>query len=296
MADKKKGSVREDAKALREMSEEQLRQANPQQLLSLIAGLKNYKHSVLYYGKLTPEELSKVLDAKHQTGKTLADVPHGKAYERQLATENEVLIAPYDAKNIYLMMYHNEGRDWNPELEGVTDIFNEYYGGGMNGIVFQEMREARGLAYSAAAYYVTPSKKNEKEFYQTYIITQNDKMMDAVNQFHSILNEMPASDAAFQIAKDALTKQLASQRTTKFGVINAYLVAKRKGIDYDLDEKVYNALPGMKLQDIVDFEKQRMANKAYRYIILGDEKELDMQALEKIGPIKRLTQEEVFGY
>ena len=52
----------------------------------------------------------------------------------------------------------------------------------------------------------------------------------------------------------------------------------------------------MKLQDIVDFEKQRMANKAYRYIILGDEKELDMQALEKIGPIKRLTQEEVFGY
>ena len=279
-----------------EMSEEQLRQANPQQLLSLIAGLKNYKHSVLYYGKLTPEELSKVLDAKHQTGKTLADVPQGKFYERQLATENEVLIAPYDAKNIYLMMYHNEGRDWNPELEGVTDIFNEYYGGGMNGIVFQEMREARGLAYSAAAYYMTPSKKNEKEFYQTYIITQNDKMMDAVNQFHSILNEMPASEAAFQIAKDAQTKQLASQRTTKFGVINAYLVAKRKGIDYDLNEKVYNALPGMKLQDIVDFEKQRMANKAYRYIILGDEKELDMEALEKIGPIKRLTQEEVFGY
>ena len=69
-----------------------------------------------------------------------------------------------------------------------------------------------------------------------------------------------------------------------------------RGIDYDLDEKVYNALPGMKLQDIVDFEKQRMANKAYRYIILGDEKELDMEALEKIGPIKRLTQEEVFGY
>ena len=39
-----------------------------------------------------------------------------------------------------------------------------------------------------------------------------------------------------------------------------------------------------------------MANKPYRYIILGDEKELDMKALEKIGPIKRLTTEEVFGY
>lgn len=278
------------------MSEEQLRQADPQQLLSLIAGLKNYKHSVLYYGKLNPEELSKVLDAKHVTAQILADVPQGKPYVRQQATENEVLIAPYDAKNIYMMMYHNEGRDWNPEQEGVVNLFNEYYGGGMNGVVFQEMREARGLAYSASAYYVTPDKKDRKEFYQTYIITQNDKMMDAVNQFHVILNEMPASEVAFQIAKDAATKQLASQRTTKFGVISAYLVAQRKGIDYDLNEKIYNTLPAMKLQDIVDFEKQRMANKQYRYIILGDEKELDMEALEKMGPIKRLTTKEIFGY
>ena len=107
---------------------------------------------------------------------------------------------------------------------------------------------------------------------------------------------MPASESAFQIAKDATIKQLASQRTTKFGVISAYLMAQRKGIDYDLNEKVYNTLPGLKLQDIVDFEKQRMADKACRYIILGDEKELDMRALEKIGPIKRLTTEEIFGY
>ena len=278
------------------MSEEQLRQADPQQLLALLANLPNLKHTVLYYGKLTPDELSKVLGATHKTAKKLADVPQGKPYVRQQATSNEILIAPYDAKNIYMVMYHNEGRDWNSEQEAVVDLFNEYYGGGMNGIVFQELREARGLAYSASAYYVTPSKKGDKEFYQTSIITQNDKMMDAVNQFHVILNEMPASENAFQIAKDALTKQLASQRTTKFSVINDYLVAKRRGIDYDMNEKVYNALPAMKLQDIVGFEKQHMADKAYRYIILGDEKELDMKALEKIGPIKRLSIKEIFGY
>ena len=39
-----------------------------------------------------------------------------------------------------------------------------------------------------------------------------------------------------------------------------------------------------------------MAKKACRYIILGDEKELDMEALEKVGPVKRLTTEEIFGY
>ena len=39
-----------------------------------------------------------------------------------------------------------------------------------------------------------------------------------------------------------------------------------------------------------------MADKNYRYAILGNEKELDMQALEKIGTVKRLTTEEIFGY
>ena len=283
--------------ALRDnMSEQQLKEADPQQLLSLIAGLPNMKHSVLYYGKLTPEELSETLGAIHQTTRVLADVPQGKPYARQEATANEILIAPYDAKNIYLMMYHNENRDWHPEQEAVVDLFNEYYGGGMNGIVFQEMREARGLAYSASAHYVTPSKKDEKDYYQTFIITQNDKMMDAVNQFHIILNEMPASETAFQIAKDAVTKQIASRRVTKTGVLNAYLSAKRLDIDYDMMEKVYNALPSVSLQDIVNFEKEQMANKACRYIILGDEKELDMEALEKVGPVKRLTTEEIFGY
>ncbi len=39
-----------------------------------------------------------------------------------------------------------------------------------------------------------------------------------------------------------------------------------------------------------------MAHKAYRYIILGDEKELDMKALQEYGPVKRLTTEEIFGF
>ena len=69
-----------------------------------------------------------------------------------------------------------------------------------------------------------------------------------------------------------------------------------KGIDYDINERIYNALPNITLQDIVQFEQEQMANKPYRYVILGDEKELDMDALEKIGPIRRLTLEEIFGY
>ena len=39
-----------------------------------------------------------------------------------------------------------------------------------------------------------------------------------------------------------------------------------------------------------------MAHKPYRYVILGDEQNLDIKSLEKIGPIKRISTEEIFGY
>ena len=274
----------------------ELRDICPMDLLDLLRNLKNYKHTVLYYGPMSENEMAEVVTANHLTNKELLDAPTGRHYEMQPTLENEVLIAPYTAKNIYMRMIHNEMRPWNPEDAAVIALFNEYYGGGMNTIVFQEMREARGLAYNAYAAYIEPSYKDQPEYFFTHIITQNDKMMDAVNHFNEILDDMPASEQAFGIAKEALTKRLASQRTTKFGLINAWLSAQECGIDYDIDEKIYKAIPNLTLQDIVKFEKENIANKPYRYVILGDENELDMKALEKIGKIKRLTTEEIFGY
>ena len=71
---------------------------------------------------------------------------------------------------------------------------------------------------------------------------------------------------------------------------------KKLGLDYDLNAKIYRDVQHLTLQDIVRFEQQQMARKSYRYLILGDEKELDIPSLEKIAPIRRLTLEDVFGY
>ena len=278
------------------VSEQQLKDTNPQVFVDLVKKLREYEHSVNYYGPLSVTELTAIIDKTHQTAPKLQPVPQNNYYLRQEAKTNEVWIAPFDAKNIYMRAYHNEGRDWNINEAAVQAVFNEYFGGGMNGIVFQEMREARGLAYNASAYYSRPGRKGEKEMFYTHIITQNDKMMDCVNHFKEITDQLPASETAFGIAKEGLTKQLASLRTTKMGIISRWHSMKQLGLDFDLNKKIYEDLGKVTLQDLVNFEKANMANKPLRYIILGDEKELDMESLSKIGPIRRLTTEEVFGY
>ena len=227
---------------------------------------------------------------------SLKSVPQNKPYVAQATPQNEILIAPFDAKNIYMRMYHNDQHQWNPADAPVQALFNEYYGGGMNTVVFQEMRETRGLAYNAYALYRRPDVKGQPEDFFTHIITQNDKMMDCVSHFHTILDSIPQSEASFKIAKEGLLKQLASKRTTKFALINAWLTARDLGLDYDLNKPIYEAVPALTMKDVVDFEQRQIARKPYRYIILGDERELDMKGLQQYGPVRRVTIAEIFGY
>lgn len=278
------------------MSAQQLKDTDPQTLLDLIRGLANLPHTAIYYGPSSVQTMSTTLNKLHKTPTQWQTAPVNKPYKLQTTPQTEILLAPYEAKNIYMRKYHNEGVQWTPEKAPVEALFNEYFGGGMNTIVFQELREARGLAYNASAYYYSPSKKGDPEYTMEHIISQNDKMMDCIRVFNDITEQMPQSETAFQLAKQSLTKSLQSRRVTKLSLIYYYLRLKKLGLDTDLYESVYNALPALTLTDIAHFEQQHMAQKNWRYIILGDEKELDINALQQIAPIKRLSLEDIFGY
>ena len=278
-------------------TESELKSMKPEQLINMLKTLSNSRDAqILYYGPTELKALKKVIAKNYVMSKQpMLKLPTRK-YEAQTTPQNEVIIAPFDAKNIYMVQYHNENKTWTPEREAIIDLFNEYFGGGMNAIVFQELREARGLAYSAGARYTRPSRPGDKESFYTQIITQNDKMMDCIKEFNTLLNNTPEREAGFNLAKQSLLKSLASGRTNKFAVLSAYVRAQKLGLNEDLNKKEYEMLPKLELKDVVNFAKDNIQNKTYKYLILGNEKELDMKALEKIGTIKRVSTEEVFGY
>lgn len=278
------------------LSDDELKTANPQSLPDMIRGLNKYNHQVLYFGPSTESELLAILSKNHKTPKKMLPVPEGEPFVMQQVSRNETVIAPYDAKNIYMMEIGNEGRKWNDETYPVLRLFNEYFGGGMNAIVFQELREARGLAYSASASYNPPAKKEGTESFIDFIATQNDKMMDCISTFREIIDTIPQSQGAFDIAKQNLMKSIQSERITRSQVLNAYVAMKRLGIDESLNKKVYEALPSITLDDIVRFEREHIVGKPRMRIILGKKDELDIKALEKLGPVRYLTTEDIFGY
>ncbi|MBQ0022426.1 MAG: insulinase family protein [Prevotellaceae bacterium] len=278
------------------MSADELRAANPQVLLDLIRSLSSHQHTVIYFGPATEAEVQALVRKHHKTPKKLLPALENHPYEYQQTPVNEVLLAPYEANNIYFRKYNCSGRQWSVDEAATQALFNEYFDGGMNSIVFQELREARGLAYNSSAFYCSPSKVGNPEYAMEHIISQNDKMGDCISVFADITDHMPQSQSAFQLAQQSIMKSIASQRITRNSVIQSYLEAQKLGIDYSVSKRIYEALPSLSLSDVTRFEQQQMANKPWRFAILGNEKELDMKVLESIGNIKRLSLTDIFGY
>ena len=277
------------------LSESELLAYNPEELTRKVKNLKNYEHQILYYGPLSVKQITDVINKNHAVAETLLPIPEPEKFVEQETNENKVYLAHYDSKQINMAMLH-KGGIFDKSIEVDRNLYGNYFGGGMSGIVFQEMRESRGLAYSAGASYSRPSKPDRSYILNTTIATQNDKMIEAIEAFNSILNDMPESEKAFELTKERIITGIRTQRIIRDGIISSYLSAKEFGYTVDTRKEMFDKVPSMTLKDVKAFQEKYVKNKPYTYCILGDIKDLDIEALKKIGPVITLTQEEIFGY
>ena len=91
-------------------------------------------------------------------------------------------------------------------------------------------------------------------------------------------------------------KNIEKQRYVRMAPISRYVDYRDLGWDHDYMEDVYREVQKMTLDDVVAFQQKHIANRKYRYLILGNENELDMQFLESLGKVKKLTIKDIFVY
>ena len=266
-----------------------------EQLIAAVQALMGKQHEVLYYGPKSEEEVKQLIAENHKAADELA--PLEKNYpKKQLTDQSSVILAQYDANQFYYLQFSNRGEAFDVKNDPAITLYNEYFGGSMNSICFQEMREARGLAYTAQAWLASPSFAGDSYSYTAFIATQNDKMQTAIEAFDEIINQMPESEAAFQIAKDAIISRLRTDRTTGADVLNSYIQLRRLGLSEDRDRQIFEKVQTMTLEDVKATQQQWVKDRPYTYGILGDIKNLDLNFLKTLGPIRTVSQEEIFGY
>ena len=280
----------------RTMSNKELQKITSDELLANIKLLSQAKHRVMYYGPLYLNDLVGTLYIAHKTSDNLIDLK-SEPIPSKAVTKPNVLFAQYDAKQVYYMQYSCREKDkWNLECSPVANLYNNYFSGGMNAIVFQEMREARGLAYSAYSYLASGKLPHHPYYFYAFIATQNDKVQQAVEAFDEIIEDMPRSEQAFELAKSGMLANIESKRTTKMDILWSYLEYEKFGLKEDINKTLYENTQSLTLDDVVKFQQEFIKGRPYTYCILGDKNDLDMAYIGKLGKIKFLSQEEIFGY
>ncbi len=279
------------------LSNAELAALTSEELLGKIRSLADLQHRVLYYGPATHDDLLADLAAHHKVADTPIVPDKGNLVPMVLTPSNSVVMAEYDAAQIYYIQYSNRGEAYDAAMEPSMYMYNTYFSGNMSAIVFQEMREARGLAYSASANITyRPARKEIPYTFNAFIATQNDKMRDAAEAFDDIINNMPESEAAFKIAKESIISEIRTDRVVKYNVLWFYLAAEDFGIDYDRRKPIYEQVQGMTLADVKAFQQEWIAGRPYTFGILGRSADLDTEYLRTLGPVRKVSQTEIFGY
>lgn len=278
------------------LSNEQLRNADPAELLASVRKLTTYPQRVIYYGPKSGQEVVDAINKHHRMPGTLTQLPEPVRFHPLPTAESIVYIAPYDANQLMMYMISNYGKPFDPKIETVRRLYNNYFGGDMSSIVFQEMREARSLAYSAWATLAGVGRTDEPYLYYASIATQNDKLRDAIETFHSIIEHTPRSEASFDIAKKSTEDRLRTSRTIKDGVAWSYINCQDLGLQEPLSRAMFEQLPSLTLDDVMDFQQKEVKDHKYSYMILGRIEDLDMDYLRTLGKVVILTPEETFGY
>ncbi len=289
------GLYGENSPLLRQISNEDLMKVTSEELISRLRKLTSYEHKVLYYGAREPKALAKTLAKHHKVPKKFLPTPEEKFFDIMDRKGRTVFVVDYDMKQVDLLLF-SKAAPFQRQLNTQINVFNEYFGAGMSSIVFQELREAKGLAYSAFASFTTPNRIENSHVIYSFIGTQNDKLYDALSAMNDLMVNMPASESSLFAAKEAITERIRTQRITRTSILFNYLNAQKMGYDTDIRKELFETVPGMDFKALQEFQNKYVKGNEFNVLVLGKKDELDLETLKKFGEIQFLTLEEIFGF
>ncbi len=276
------------------LSDEELNKITANDIKEIITQLSGYEHKILYYGPRELQEVKTLVNTHHKTPTKLIPVPTAQKFEEK-QLDKTVYVVDYEMTQAEIVMLSN-GNSYNANNVPIITLYNNYFGGGMSSILFQDLRESKALAYSTYSRYNAPNKLSKKYFNISYIGSQSDKLSEALKGLSDLLNDMPKADGSFSAAKESILQEMRTQRITKADIIFNYLDADQLGNKSDIRQVIFEKVQNYNFENIKTFHEQTIKGKPTTILVLGKKDALDMKVLEKYGPVKILTLKEVFGY
>jgi predicted Zn-dependent peptidase len=166
----------------------------------------------------------------------------------------------------------------------------------MSSVVFQEIREARAMAYQTYAMTQSPGYKDRSHYFFTFVGTQPDKMGEAINVMSNLVENMPVNTELIEQARQNTIKVLNANRLARKNVFWRHESLQAAGWKEEPLKQVLEFTASADQSALEAFHQKYIKNRKSTWVIMGDRTRLDMKALRKIGKVQELSIEEVLGY
>ena len=283
----------ENSRYLKRSSDADLNNSTTSGLSELLKQAVESPRSILYFGPQSPDVVEQWIQnsflgvsPKHKAAKVEPD--------RSLKTQKDQVYFLHKEMAQAQVRFEFSSGLLDESLTPSIQIFNEYFGGGMAGLVFQELREARALAYSAWARFFTPSRPDEENVMVGSIGCQADKTIDAMEAFIGLLKEMPVSNTRWSSAHASLLSAYRTNPITSRAIPKFVYDVDTLGLKIDPRESRFKNLSKAKIGGFEKFYQNKIKAKSILFSVVGDSTRIDMKALEKFGPFTQVSAKELF--
>lgn len=271
-------------------SDEQLRTASGQQLRALIAGIAHLPHTKLYFGPRDLGALALELGERSQT-----DTPTQVRRYRNVTRPTLFFVdKPMAQATIEVLLPAGPLTiDEEPQALALQHLL----GNDSSGVVFQELRESRGLAYSAYASFELPRRPGDEAALYAHVGTQAEKTITALQLVLEIL-KAPPLPSRFDNTRTSLLEEYLTAATSPRDIPYWFHRWQMRGYDGDPRAIQMSAIETLTLAELQTFAK-KIVDTPPIISILGDRKRIDFDGLRRALPnleIVELKPAQLFRY
>jgi predicted Zn-dependent peptidase len=271
-------------------SNAKLAQAKAPELRRLITGYFDHQHYTLYFGPRDPDAVAKVV--ARGKGHKKVGAPEVRRYAR--VKEPTIYFLHKDGAKATVRFTVPRGPLPRPDRP-TARLLSEYLSGNMSALVFQEIRESRGLAYSAYSSYSVGRRPVDESSLTGNMSTQADKTPEAVRTFLGLVRSSDIQADRLADAKAGVDQELRATRIDPRWITRWVVSWDEQGEKQDPRPWEWETVKALEVGDVGAFAKG-MADVPVIITIVGDRARVGLSELEAIGTVREVKAEDLFGY
>lgn len=289
------GLYEEKSSYLDRLSSKELKKLQASEVIDALKKATTYNVQIRFTGKTSANDVSNMIKKYIPLHETPLTDKNELDKPRKSYSENTILFVNKPKARQSKMFFYFAGDSFSPKKAVEIEAYNEYIGGGFNGLILQEIREYRSLAYAAGGSFRLPREFGKPYYFNGYVGTQSDKTLTAMEVFTSLIREMPQKPERIGMIRDYLELSSQTKRPGFRGLANTVENWKRLGYIEDPTTTKLEGYKNLTWETINNFYINEVKDKPMVYMIVGDKKQIDMKELAKYGKVIEIKEKKLYN-